>query len=54
MNDLTDLELEFLIGCCISIKNCKQVDKNQRELARIIQEKLGNYVSQRKLIKFCY
>lgn len=48
MNDLTDLELGFLIGCCISIKNCKQVDKNQRELARIIQEKLENYVSQRK------
>lgn len=48
MNDLTDLELGILIGCCISIKNCKQVDKNQRDMARIIQEKLENYVSQRK------
>ena len=48
MNDLTDLELGFLIGCCISIKNCKQVEKDKREFARIIQEKLENYVSSRK------
>lgn len=48
MQELTDLELGFLIGCCISIKNCKQVDRDKREFARIIQEKLENYATQRK------
>lgn len=48
MINLTDLELGFLIGCCISIKNCKQVGKDQREMARIIQEKLENYSVERK------
>ena len=48
MQELTDLELGFLIGCCISIKNCNQVPKQQRDLAKIIQEKLENYSTSRK------